>query len=79
MGRCDTAAVSLGLRVGLQALLDQTTDANFQQVAEILRSGRSFIEDENDYYDSCWIRFLPSSKGSTVKARPRIRPPLSIV
>jgi len=52
MGRCETATVSIGIKILLSDLILQINETNFDLIKEILFGG--FIEDENDYFNEVY-------------------------
>jgi len=57
MGKCETAAASVGIKISLSDLIVQLNETNFDLIQDILHNG--FIEDENnslndDYYAIIW-------------------------
>lgn len=57
MGKCETAAASVGIKISLSDLIVQLNETNFDLIKDMLHDG--FIEDENnslndDYYDMIW-------------------------
>ena len=56
MGRCESATVSVGVKILLGDLLDQITDENENLISEMLEEG--FIEDENETLNENFIKSL---------------------
>ena len=57
MGKCETAAASVGIKISLSDLIVQLNETNFDLIHDMLHNG--FIEDENnslndDYYAIIW-------------------------
>ena len=57
MGKCETAAASVGIKISLSDLIVQLNETNFDLIQDMLHDG--FIEDENNsfhnvYYDMIW-------------------------
>ena len=57
MGKCETAAASVGIKISLSDLIVQLNETNFDLIQEMLHDG--FIEDENNslndvYYPIIW-------------------------
>ena len=57
MGKCETAAASVGIKISLSDLIVQLNETNFDLIQDMLHNG--FIEDENnslndDYYAIIW-------------------------
>jgi hypothetical protein len=57
MGKCETAAASVGIKISLSDLIVQLNETNFDLIQYMLHNG--FIEDENnslndDYYAIIW-------------------------
>lgn len=57
MGKCETAAASVGIKISLFDLIVQLNETNFDLIQDMLHDG--FIEDENNsfnnvYYDMIW-------------------------
>lgn len=57
MGKCETAAASVGIKISLSDLIVQLNDATFDLIQDMLHDG--CIEDENGcfnniYYDVIW-------------------------
>ena len=57
MGKCETAAASVGIKISLSDLIVQLNETNFDLIKDMLHDG--FIEDENNslndvYYAIIW-------------------------
>jgi hypothetical protein len=57
MGKCETAAASVGIKISLSDLIVQLNETNFDLIQDMLHDG--FIEDENNslndvYYAIIW-------------------------
>jgi len=57
MGKCETAAASVGIKISLSDLIVQLNETNFDLIQDMLHDG--FIEDENNslndvYYPIIW-------------------------
>ena len=57
MGKCETAAASVGIKISLYDLIVQLNETNFDLIKDMLHDG--FIEDENnslndEYYAIIW-------------------------
>ena len=65
MGKCETAAASVGIKISLSDLIVQLNETNFDLIQDMLYDG--FIEDENNslndvYYDiKCCVPFNGNS------------------
>ena len=52
MGKCETAAASLGIKISLSDLIVQLNETNFDIIQDMLYDG--FIEDENNNYNDVY-------------------------
>jgi hypothetical protein len=56
MGRCDTATVSLGLKILLSDLIKQINKDNFDLIKKMLNDG--IIEDSNEYFNEVYQKVI---------------------
>jgi hypothetical protein len=67
MGRCEIGCVSLGLRISLQKLLACVTNANFQQILQMLQADEGFLEDENGCWNESYGNVRDQLRGTTYR------------
>jgi len=53
MGKCETAAASIGIKISLSQLIAQLNETTFDIIQDMLYDG--FIEDENNKYNDEYV------------------------
>ena len=56
MGKCETAAASLGIKISLSDLIVQLNETTFDIIQDMLCDG--FIEDENNNYNNVYYDII---------------------
>ena len=56
MGRCDTATVSIGIKILLSDLISQINENNFNLIKKMLSDG--CVEDQDGEYNDTYIQFI---------------------
>lgn len=56
MGKCESATVSIGIKILLSDLIMQLNENNFDLIQNMLQNG--CIEDSNDYYNEVYTHIL---------------------
>ena len=60
MGKAETAATSIGIKILLSDLISQINETTFEIICMMLYNG--FIEDDNDYFNQSYENIIYNNK-----------------
>lgn len=60
MGKCETAAASIGIKIRLSDLVTQINETNLNIIIDMLESGH--IEDDNDFFNEVYEEIIDDEK-----------------